>query len=182
VDRLQHLATLADLAARYARGEDVRADLAKLAETMGGGPQLSLVAPAAEAESPRDVALRVFGYWQKRTGHHRAKMTPERARKILARLREGYSEDDLRRAIDGCAASAFHSGLNDSGVRYDDLELILRTGSNVERFRELNGGEAPIQTEQDPEAAKRASLMAEAKRLRAAGDVDGYNRIIRSLA
>jgi hypothetical protein len=65
-------------------------------------------------------------------------LTDGRKAKIQARLRAGYTVEQLQRAIDGCAASPFHRGLDDHGNRtgavYDDIELICRDDTKLERF------------------------------------------------
>lgn len=76
----------------------------------------------------------VFGHWQRVLGKPRAKLSPERRRAIDARLRDGTTVDELKRAIDGCAKSPFHLGQNDQGKRHDDLTLICRNRSKVEQF------------------------------------------------
>lgn len=74
----------------------------------------------------------VFDYWRQRCGHERAKLTGDRRRKIEARLRDGYTVDDLKAAVDGAAVGAF---VNEQGRRFDDIELICRGGSKVEAFQ-----------------------------------------------
>lgn len=186
-----HLAALAEILARYARGEPVADALRALAGAMDARPEPSPApspreAPEATqeaAEAPREVAARVFAYWQTRTGRARARMTPERATKILARLRQGYSEDDLRAAIDGCVASPFHSGENAQGTVYDDLDLILRNGSTVERFAGMARGRvrAAAATPATKADERKASMMAEADAALREGRTSDYNRIIRAI-
>lgn len=84
-----------------------------------------------------DPVRAVFDHWRKVMGHEDAKLTPDRRTKVEARLREKYTQQQLCEAIDGCAASAFHMGANEHHTRHDDLTLILRNGSNVERFRRM---------------------------------------------
>lgn len=79
------------------------------------------------AAATRDL----FAYWQERCDHTQAKLTADRKTKIAARLREGYSPDQIRLAIDGAARAAY---VNDAGKRFDDIELICRTGSKLEDF------------------------------------------------
>jgi hypothetical protein len=78
--------------------------------------------------------LRVFTYWQTRLNHPKAILTNDRRRVIAARLTDGYAVEDLEKAIDGCLSSSYHMGQNDARTVYDDIELICRKGSNVERF------------------------------------------------
>lgn len=62
------------------------------------------------------------------------KLTPARANKIKARLKEGYERDRFVRAFVGCKGSAHHMGENEGQKRYDDITLICRTGDDLERF------------------------------------------------
>jgi len=100
----------------------------------------------AEADSCRVEATStdvrdVFEYWVMVMGKtDKALLTPGRRQKIKARLREGYSVDQLKRAIDGCRASEFHQGMNDKGRKFDDLDLICRSGEKVEQFIEYAAG------------------------------------------
>ena len=82
-----------------------------------------------------DAASMVFFYWLKAMGKtDKIKFTPRRKKAVLARLKSGYSVDDLKQAIDGCAMSPFHMGQSESGVVYDDLELICRNPEKVDGF------------------------------------------------
>jgi hypothetical protein len=91
-----------------------------------------------------DVAVEVFDHWRLVMNHPGAKFTSERRRKVLGRLKDGYSVDDLRMAIKGCKLSPHHSGKNPTSTIYDDLELICRDGKRVEMFmREARQREKP---------------------------------------
>jgi uncharacterized phage protein (TIGR02220 family) len=76
----------------------------------------------------------VFDYWRNRTQHKQAKLGDKRRRAIAARLKEGYTVDDLKQAIDGCMASPWHQGQNGNRRKYDDIELICRDASKVDQF------------------------------------------------
>lgn len=78
--------------------------------------------------------LEVFEHWQKVMDHPRAAFDGKRRRAVQARLKDGYTADQLRLAIDGCAKTPHNIGQNDRGERYDDLELICRDGPHVDRF------------------------------------------------
>ncbi len=76
----------------------------------------------------------VFEYWLsgwKRIvrGTRVPKLDDNRRRKIKARLREGYTVADLKRAIDGLWASDWHV----ENKRHD-LELVCRDAPHVDRF------------------------------------------------
>lgn len=77
----------------------------------------------------------IFDYWVKVMGKNKsAKLTNDRKTKIKTRLKDGYTVDEIKEAIDGCASSAYHMGQNDDGKVYDDIALICRTGSKLEGF------------------------------------------------
>jgi len=122
---------------------------APAAMTISGtpGPVDGVIAiPMAEPPLPparredREIVNEIFLYWARVTERPVAKLTTERITKIRARLREGYSPDDLKAAISGCATSPFHAGENDRQTRYDDLAFVLRNGSQVERFKDMAKG------------------------------------------
>lgn len=83
-------------------------------------------------------------------------MDDKRRKLIRARLKDGYTADALMEAITGCSLSPFHMGENDSGTRYDGLDLIFRDAGKVDQFigfarnppRPMSKGEALIRTSQ----------------------------------
>lgn len=79
----------------------------------------------------------VFAYWQSKLDHPGAKLTAERQTKIVNRLKDGYTSEQIKKAIDGCASSPFHTGENDQRKRYDDIELICRNGTKLESFIQM---------------------------------------------
>lgn len=100
------------------------------------GPVLSLPVVAVQnnrndkgSEDQAEWAL--FAYWRERCQHASAKFSADRRAKLRARRREGYTDEQIRSAIDGAARAAH---VNDAGRRFDDLELICRTGSKLESF------------------------------------------------
>lgn len=130
-------------------------------------------APAREDLIPPAI----FDHWAQAMGKKRAKLTPERRKKITARLKDGYTEGDIRLAIDNCARSEFHLGKNDAGREYNDLTLICRNGSKLEEFRDM-GSEQPSDryTDIDTEARERLeAIEREADRALSEGKTDAYN-------
>ena len=95
----------------------------------------------SHGESPR----RIFDAWVSATerDENRVALNTVRRSKIVARLNEGYTEDDLIAAVNGVTLSSWHMGDNPGRKRYDDLPTVLRDGSQVEKFRDLwlDGGE-----------------------------------------
>lgn len=100
-------------------------------------------------EPPPSLAA-VFEHWKAKTGYRRAKLTPKRARAVRNRLRDGYSVEELRRAVDGCLVTPHNAGQNERGERYDDLELICRDGEHVERFMRNAGAPPKARAGPDP--------------------------------
>lgn len=82
----------------------------------------------------RQIVERLFELWRIRLGHPRARLDAARERKIVARLNDGYTEEDLADAIEGCALSEWHRGANDRCAVYDDIELICRDAKHVDQF------------------------------------------------
>ncbi len=141
-DKLDGNALIAELAnciAAVARGDvdharEIISDLARAFDVNAQGVLPGIPAPptAMTVDMARKSAVgRLFAYWQDRCDHRQAKLTPDRTRAMLARLKEGYTEAEIRKAIDGASVAAY---VNDDGVKYDDLTLICRNGSKLESF------------------------------------------------
>ena len=77
----------------------------------------------------------VFNYWRLTTGKAGNVILNEKRKKaVKARMKEGYSVEDIKQAILGCTMTPHNMGDNDNRKVYDDLELICRDGSQLERF------------------------------------------------
>lgn len=86
--------------------------------------------PTDKEKKEESAVAEVFGYWIEKFGlTAQTKLTEDRRRKIRARLREGFTPERLKLAIDGCAASQWH---RENGEV--DLELICRSASKTDRF------------------------------------------------
>lgn len=107
--------------------------------------------------SVSDSVSNVFNYWKEKLNHPRAVLTDDRKKKIRRAL-EHYSAEDLRKAIDGCAVTPHNMGQNDSGEKYDDIELIVRDAKHVERFMR-NADNPPVgrTIQQRPSELQRAA-------------------------
>jgi uncharacterized protein YdaU (DUF1376 family) len=93
----------------------------------------------AKAVTASGEAQTVFAYWQEKRGYGKAKLDAKRLKAITSRLKDGYSVEDLCKAIDGIARSPHHMGENDRRTMYDDIELICRDGPKVDNFMKLAG-------------------------------------------
>lgn len=77
-----------------------------------------------------EQAQEIFEFWARVFGKGAGtKFTPGRRKAVLARLKEGYTVERLKRAILGCAGSEFHVKGG-----HTDLTLICRNGEKVEQF------------------------------------------------
>lgn len=85
----------------------------------------------------------IFTYWQTTRNHPKARLGDDRRRKILARLRDGFDVDELKRAVDGVALDPWE----DRG-RHDDIGVIFRNGSQVEKFLALHGDVSVLSLEE----------------------------------
>ncbi len=163
------------------RARELVAELRAVADWIDGGTK---PAKAPTEEVTTQVELELFQYWQAAMHKPRALFGPDRRRLVRARLREGYTPDDIRRAIDGCKASGFHSGENESSTTYNDLTLICRNGSKLERFREIakESGAKPLAvnvSEEDDAEIQR--LVADGQEHLLKKDVNAYNRTERQI-
>jgi hypothetical protein len=124
----------------------------------------------ALAEVKQDLAEEVFAYWQEKCGHPKSKLDKTRRKAIEARIAEGYSIERIKQAIRGINFSPHNMGKNDTGTVFDDIELICRTGANVDRFAEKE--EANGKARERPQASEnfkqRASGIASFIELRKA--------------
>lgn len=104
-----------------------------------GNPDLDAAEQEGEPD-PKDRAnwKALFVFWQEQHGHQKAKFTKEREAKLRARLREGYSLDECAAAIRGVKRSKFHMGDNPDGKKWDEWNLIFRSGAYLEKFRDLD--------------------------------------------
>lgn len=88
----------------------------------------------ADEESTKNVHA-VFEHWQKTWKHPNAKLDAKRTAKIKARLKEGFTTEQLNDAITGFTHSAWHTGTDPkgNGTVYDGIETLLRDAAQVEK-------------------------------------------------
>jgi hypothetical protein len=80
----------------------------------------------------------VFEAWKHDTGQHRAKLDRKREARISARLRDGFSREDLVRAIANRRLDPFLMGENPHGRTYNGIQTLLRDVEQVERLLALD--------------------------------------------
>ena len=78
----------------------------------------------------------LFKYWCDVMGKSisTSKLTPKRDKAIKARLKEGYTVEQIKAAIDGCRNDPFSMGQNDRQKPFNDITLICRDGEKLEFF------------------------------------------------
>lgn len=111
----------------------------------------------------KDTVQRIFTHWQTIHDSQRSRLDAKRDKAVRDRIRDGYTEQDLMDAIEGCALSDFHMGQNERRQRYNDLSLICRDAEHVDKFietkeralREKAQAEKVVGERSDPEMAKR---------------------------
>lgn len=138
------------------------------------GAASTVAGPPAPSRAHREAWGRIWAYWVRATGKVRAKETPERKRAVLARLRDGYAEADIMRAIDGCLASEHHVEGD-----YTDLTLICRNGAKLEAFVAKAGATPALGTEATPNPTREAIEALEVESMEAleAGDGTRYREL-----
>lgn len=98
-----------------------------------------------------DQVRQVFDHF--RTHHPRAFPTPKPESKewrlILARMNEGFTDQDLCDAIDGMHRTPHNCGVNDSQQTFLSLELCMRSGSHVTKYMQAPQQLAPIMSEKE---------------------------------
>lgn len=109
-------------------------------------PVLELTSPSEEptvTDRQRTDARWVFEVWKQDTGHHRAVLDRKREARIRARLRDGFTREQLRDAIQHRRNSLHLMGQNETGTVYDGIETLLRDAAQVERLLRLTEPEKP---------------------------------------
>lgn len=120
----------------------------------------ALVLVTATPPAP-DPVTRVFDAWREATGHDRAKLSPDRRKRIRRWLDAGYTPDDLADACRGVTLSGFHQGDNDRHTVYDDLSVVLKDSRNIERFMDLARNGPPPARRKEPKSADAVRRLAQ---------------------
>lgn len=105
-----------------------------------------------------DAVRQVFDHWRTRMNHPGANLDDKRKRHIRQRLKDGYTPDQLCKAIDGCALTPHNMGQNDNGQKYDGLHVIFRDADQVDRF--MRNADAPPRPVTDADRRTSANLRA----------------------
>jgi len=87
-----------------------------------------------------DPVVQVFRHWQSAMGKLDYRLDEVRRKAIADRLNDGYTPEQLMRAVTGCAQSEWHMGKNEKGRAYNDISLICRDAVHVDQFLEISRG------------------------------------------
>lgn len=112
-------------------------------------------------DSFNEIARRVFVYWKEVTTHPKSCLDEKRLRLLIARVRDGYSEEDLKLAAFGCVSSRWHQGENDAQRIYDSVELIYRGADKVDQFMRMGDEEIGRRVKEEA----RQKMLVESERL-----------------
>jgi hypothetical protein len=122
-------------------------------------------------DAERAQVLEVFEFWKQDTGHAGAFLDRKRGRRILSRLRENKTVEDLKQAIRNRRNDPHLMGtsVGGDGKVYDGIETLLRDNGQVERLMALKEPLRAPQKAQPPGLVAHhhaKSEDAEARRLR----------------
>jgi hypothetical protein len=117
------------------------------------------------------LAADLVKLWAKRSGRKRVRVLPRRVAQVRQRLREGYTPNDLARAVAGVCYSPFH---REHG--HDTFEVAMRNGEQVEKGIRLWVRYAPIELVQEYGRRTGEDISIRAAELRAMGGQDALAR------
>lgn len=112
--------------------------------------------PVAPPE--HDTVAEVFAYWKKVMLSPGSVLDDKRRRAIRTALKD-YSPGDICKAIRGCSKSPFHMGVNDRKTKYNGILLILRSAEYIDKFIELDRGDAATANETVEQRNARITAM-----------------------
>jgi hypothetical protein len=84
-----------------------------------------------------DPIIEVFQAWKTSTGRGERTVLGAKRHRVIEQALKIYPASDVLLAVDGWRHSPHHRGENDRGVKYNDLELLLRDEKHIEMFRDL---------------------------------------------
>jgi hypothetical protein len=141
------------------------------ANSDAGDASHSVTPSRGDGTTTERAAVRlVFEAWQRDTGHHRAILDKKRGRRILARLREGFTPERMILAITNRRNDPWLMGQGDSPRVFDEIDVVLRDAAQVERLERLteptkprgvNGSPVATATPEDPAVARAKAAEVE---------------------
>lgn len=97
---------------------------------------------SAESHAKGREIVELIERWKRAAGHAKSKTSGDRIKLVKARLKDGYSVEQIALAIDGLAAhpyvvNAQRRPQGKDSQRYDQLKHALNGGQDLERFANL---------------------------------------------
>lgn len=86
-----------------------------------------------------DSANEIFLYWCATMKKEKSAFSTERKKKVIDRLKDGYTTGEIKTAILNCSNTPHNMGINQNQKQYNDLELICRNSEKLENFRDNPG-------------------------------------------
>ena len=125
----------------YSSGVGISSVFPEASSSYQPSSETDQVARASEnrASRLREQAREVFDFWVADTGKKRALFDGKRESRIKARLREGFTVEELKAAIRNRKNDPFLMGKSrgSDGKVYDEIDTLLRGAAQVERLRDL---------------------------------------------
>lgn len=108
----------------------------------------SIVAPATPDATSEEVisksrtahAVEIFEYWKQQHGRNGRTVFDSKRKRAVTEALKHYDVDFIKQAIRGIKLDPFCSGENEQHKVHDDLELICRDASHLERYAALDVG------------------------------------------
>lgn len=88
------------------------------------------------------TAYAIFDYWRKRCRPKAKTFSEDRAKAVMARLRDKDADDPKKAAYspryicEAIIGAQIGAHVDESGKKFDDLELVCRSGRRLEAFHE----------------------------------------------
>lgn len=128
--------------------------------------------PAKAGSAASDIQ-EAFNCWVQVMGKNTStKLNKKREAAVRARLKEGYTIEQIKQAIFGCSKTPHNMGINAQRKRWDDLELICRDGNNVERFMDNAHNPPAAQPQQQNKWDNTDALAGEFENMLNSGDIN----------
>jgi len=89
-----------------------------------------------------NTVAEIFNFYEQ-VMETKIKRTPKREKKIVTRLKL-FSVDDIKTAIRNVKANAFMMGDNDSGRKWNQIELICRSDEKLEEYLGMVPAKRPL--------------------------------------
>jgi len=103
-----------------------------------------------------DDANKIFQFWCTTMDKQKSAFSDGRKKKIIDRLADGYTVEEIKVAITNCSNTPHNMGHNSNQKQYNCIELICRSTEKLESFRDNPGTlNAPTHNHANSEAAKR---------------------------